>query len=223
MGPGRSAWRSALVSSIDRPPSARRVCADTRKRLILAAAEDLFAESGYHSTNTVSLAAAAGISEAMLYVHYATKEDLFREAVEHSTHARTAMLRDSLASVGRMGPAEMIEAMAERTVLACVEEKGALMAWALLEMREFAADVHRAEIGATEALWIAEIESRFGDSAAGARLSIHVAPYAAHACLAFGLWLAALRHTPETARANARQYAGGLVHVARAALCGAEA
>ena len=92
------------------------------------------------------------------------------------------------------------------------------MAWALLEMPEFAADVHRAEIGSTEALWITEIADRFGNGRSGARLSIDVVPYAAHACVAFGLWLATLRHTPATAEAHARQYAGGMVHVARAAL-----
>jgi AcrR family transcriptional regulator len=212
------AGTSAVVSSLDPASSPRRLPADQRKRQILNAAEEQFAATGYHSTNSAALAKAAGVSEANLYAHFGTKEKLFQDAVDHSTQQRLVVLRGSIASLRSLPPVGSIEGMAAATVLACVEEKGSLMAWALLEMPEFAADVHRAEIGATEALWISEIASRFGDSSAGEQLSIHVVPYAAHACLAFGLWLASLRHTPATAQAHARQYAGGIVHVARAAL-----
>jgi hypothetical protein len=39
-----------------------------------------------------------------------------------------------------------------------------------------------------------------------------------HACMAFGFWLAALRHRPATAQAHARQYAEGVVDAARMVL-----
>ena len=76
-------------------------------------------------------------------------------------------------------------------------------------MPDFAAEVYRAEIGATEALWNAETGTRFGDSLVRSGLAVHLVPYAVHACMAFGFWLAALRHKPATAQAHARQYAGG--------------
>ena len=46
----------------------------------------------------------------------------------------------------------------------------------------------------------------------------NLVPYAVHACMAFGFWLATLRHKTATAQAHARQYAGAVVKVARAVL-----
>ena len=94
----------------------------------------------------------------------------------------------------------------------------AIMAWALLETPEFAADVYRAEIGATEMMWNSEIWRRFAGSPARPALAIHLVPYVVHACMAFGLWLATLRHKAATARAHARQYAEGVVEAARMVL-----
>lgn len=210
MGTTEPAGVSALVESFDRAPSGRRMAGVERKRQILKTAEERFAATGYQGSNSTALAKAAGVSEAILYVHFVTKEKLFQEAVEHSTRERLALLRARLASLPPLPPREWVEEMAEATVLTCVEAKGSLMAWALLEMPEFGADIHRVEIGDTEALWICEIADRLGDSSAATRLSIDVVPYAAHACLAFGLWLAMLRHTPSTALAHARQYAAGI-------------
>jgi hypothetical protein len=93
-----------------------------------------------------------------------------------------------------------------------------VMAWALVEMPDFASDVYRAEIGATEALWNGEIGRRFDASPVRTRLAVHLVPYAVHTCMAFGFWLAALRHKPATAQGHARQYAEAIGHVARAVL-----
>ena len=110
--------------------------------------------------------------------------------------------------------------MAEATILACAEGEGnaSVMAWALLEMPEFASDVYRSEIGATELMWDGEIRKRFAESPLRPRLAIHLVPYVVHACMAFGLWLATLRHKAATARAHARQYAEGVVDAARMVL-----
>lgn len=48
---------------------------DARVRLIEAAI-DSFAAKGFHATTTRDIAAAAGMSQAALYVHYASKEDV---------------------------------------------------------------------------------------------------------------------------------------------------
>ena len=107
--------------------------------------------------------------------------------------------------------------MAESTVLACVDENdnASIMVWALMEMPEFANDLYRAEIGATEALWDTEIGTHLADSPLRRRLAVHLVPYAVHTYMAFGLWLATLRHKPATAQAHARQYSEAVVHVAR--------
>jgi len=187
---------------------------------LLKVAERRFAASGLASTSTIGLAKAAGISEAMLYTHFGTRQKLFQEVLERNSQDRLECLRERFYSIPELPPLECIESLAESTVLACVQEigNGCVMARGLIEMPEFAADVYRAEIGATQALWIAETGARFGDSLVRYRLVVHLVPYAVHACMAFGLWLTMLKHKPATAKAHARQYAGGIVDAARAIL-----
>jgi hypothetical protein len=129
-------------------------------------------------------------------------------------------MQERFFSMPLLAPLECVEKMAESTVMACVGDTGnaSIMAWALLEAPEFAAEVYRAEIGSVETLWVAEIGSRFADSPLRARLALHLTPYAPHACMAFGFWLATLHHKPATAREHARQYARGIGDVARANL-----
>ncbi len=190
------------------------------RQQIVRAAEEQFAASGFRSTTTAALAKAAGVREAMLHVHFGTRRKLFKEVIERNAQERVAGLRTRFLSMPKLPPLECVERMAEATVLACVGRTGdaRVMAWGLMEMPGFAADVYRVEIGDTEALWVREIATRFGDGPAGTRLAIHIVPYAVHACMAFGLWLAALRHQPATAQAHASQYAGGIRDFARGVL-----
>jgi AcrR family transcriptional regulator len=183
-------------------------------------AEKQFAASGFAATNTASVAKTAGISEAMVYIHFGTKRKLFEAAVARNTQGRLAALRERFFSIPNLPPLECIASMAESTVLACVDENdnASIVVWALMEMPEFATDLYRAEIGATEALWDNEIGTHLADSPLRRRLAVHLVPYAVHTCMAFGLWLATLRHKPATARAHARQYAEAVVNVARGVL-----
>ncbi len=193
---------------------------EQRRQRILAAAEAQFAATGLASTNTAAIAKAAGVSEMLVYIHFGTKRKLFQEAIERNSHSRVACLQERFASIPDMPPLECIQSMAELTVLACVEEIGnaSVTAWGLMEAPEFAADVYRSEIGASEALWNAEIGTRIAESRLRTRVAVHLVPYSVHACMAFGLWLATLRHKPATAQAHARQYADAVVHMARAVL-----
>jgi AcrR family transcriptional regulator len=54
-----------------------RISAADRRQQILGAALELFARDGLHGTTTKAIADAAGISEALLYRHFAGKEELF--------------------------------------------------------------------------------------------------------------------------------------------------
>jgi AcrR family transcriptional regulator len=193
--------------------------AERRQQLVTIASEQ-FLVTGFRSTTTAAIAEAAGVSEAVLYAHFATKEKLFQEALERNSQDRLANLRDRFFRIASLPPVETLESIAEATVLVCVEGTGnaGIMAWGLMELPEFAADVYRFEIGATEALWDTEIVRRFGHSRVRSRVSVHLAPYAVHACMAFGMWLATLRHKPNTAQAHAHQYAGGIADAARAVL-----
>ncbi len=57
----------------------RRVSSDERFQMIVKAASPLFARKGFDGTTTKEIAKASGISEALLYRHFASKEVLYRE------------------------------------------------------------------------------------------------------------------------------------------------
>ena len=53
----------------------------TPRRLLLAAARDLFARQDYRSTTTREIAEAAGVTEHLLFRYFGSKAGLFREAL----------------------------------------------------------------------------------------------------------------------------------------------
>lgn len=57
--------------------SSSRLTADERRSAIVAVATKVFADKGFHGTTTRELAKAAGVSEALLYKHFPSKESLF--------------------------------------------------------------------------------------------------------------------------------------------------
>jgi len=56
-----------------------RLDSDERRKAIVAAAVPLFARKGFAGTTTRELAEAAGISEALLFRHFPSKQQLYRE------------------------------------------------------------------------------------------------------------------------------------------------
>ncbi len=65
-------------------PAARksRMAADDRHRQLLRSAIDCVARNGFGGTKTKDIAAAAGVSEAILFRHFATKEDLYHAILD---------------------------------------------------------------------------------------------------------------------------------------------
>lgn len=61
----------------------RRMPAEQRRRLILRGAVRVFAKSNYRAAKVADIAAAAGVSEAMIYKHFASKKDIFLVILEH--------------------------------------------------------------------------------------------------------------------------------------------
>jgi AcrR family transcriptional regulator len=63
--------------------AAPRMAAADRRRHLVETAIRLFTEGSYHGTTTAEIARAAGVSEPILYRHFASKRDLYLEALEH--------------------------------------------------------------------------------------------------------------------------------------------
>jgi AcrR family transcriptional regulator len=58
-------------------PNIPRLSAEARKEAIIEAVRDVFADKGFEGTTTRELARAAGVSEALLYKHFPSKELLY--------------------------------------------------------------------------------------------------------------------------------------------------
>ena len=54
-----------------------RLSSEERRIAIIRAALKVFSESGFHGTTTKALAKAAGVSEALLFRHFPSKDDLY--------------------------------------------------------------------------------------------------------------------------------------------------
>lgn len=63
-------------------PVRHRLPAQERRAAIVEAAIRLFAEKGFRGTTTREIAAAVGVSEPVLYEHFATKRDLYTAIID---------------------------------------------------------------------------------------------------------------------------------------------
>jgi TetR/AcrR family transcriptional regulator, transcriptional repressor of aconitase len=71
--------------------STLRMTGDLRRQLILGAAKRCFARNGFAGTTTKSVAAAAAISEGLLFKHFPTKSALYAEILAEECEADPAM------------------------------------------------------------------------------------------------------------------------------------
>ncbi|HEV2883396.1 MAG TPA: TetR/AcrR family transcriptional regulator [Pyrinomonadaceae bacterium] len=101
--------KELLIPKLSDPPIAEagagpRMAAEDRKLQILRVAVGLFSQRGFGGTTTKEIAQAAGVSEAMVFRHFATKQELYSAILDHK-----ACSGDS------MDPAEMVaEALQEK-------------------------------------------------------------------------------------------------------------
>src|SRR3954447_26537556 len=73
--------------------STLRMTGDLRRQLILSAAKRCFARHGFSGTTTKSVAAAASISEGLLFKHFPTKSALYAEILTEACEADPALHR----------------------------------------------------------------------------------------------------------------------------------
>jgi AcrR family transcriptional regulator len=72
---------TAQQSNAETPTQASRRPRGAPRKLLLAAARDLFARQDYRSTTTREIAEAAGVTEHLLFRNFGSKAGLFREAL----------------------------------------------------------------------------------------------------------------------------------------------
>jgi len=74
-----------IASSTDNTlaPNGARMAGEERRYQILRIAVRLFSNRGFRGTTTKEIAQAAGVSEAMVFRHFATKEELYAAILDH--------------------------------------------------------------------------------------------------------------------------------------------
>jgi len=60
----------------------KRLKAEERRSQLLGIAKKLFSESGFENTTTKAIAAAAGVTEAIIFRHFASKEELYASILD---------------------------------------------------------------------------------------------------------------------------------------------
>ncbi|HEV7475617.1 MAG TPA: TetR/AcrR family transcriptional regulator [Pyrinomonadaceae bacterium] len=68
-----------------------RLSAEARKLQILRVAVSLFSQRGFVGTTTKEIAQAAGVSEAMVFRHFATKQELYSAILDHKACSGDSM------------------------------------------------------------------------------------------------------------------------------------
>lgn len=92
-----------------------RVSGEERRRQIIEAATTLFSRKGFRGTTTREIARAVGVSEAMLFKHFATKEELYAAIIEAKAHVER--LVDTVVEAAERGDdAEVLRTLAREMI-----------------------------------------------------------------------------------------------------------
>lgn len=90
-----------LADANSNPATARhRLSGSERRAAIVHAAIELFSKRGFRGTTTRELALAVGVSEPVLYQHFATKRDLYTAIVDHLIADTSARFKSHFEELG---------------------------------------------------------------------------------------------------------------------------
>ena len=83
-----------------KPQPRKRMSAATRRASIEAAATDVFAERGYRGASIDEIARRSGVTPPVLYDHFASKQDLYRQLLERHFADLRRIWRENFDSSG---------------------------------------------------------------------------------------------------------------------------
>jgi AcrR family transcriptional regulator len=90
----------------------RRLSAEERRESILEAANEVFGQRGYEHVRIDDVAAAAGISKALIYEHFASKQELYLELMNNAAMEMLGLLVAAASAPGMAGALRMENAAA---------------------------------------------------------------------------------------------------------------
>ncbi len=65
----------------------KRLSAQDRRKQLLGVAVELFSKRGFEGTTTKAIAAAAGVSEGIIFQHFASKDELYADILDYQAEA----------------------------------------------------------------------------------------------------------------------------------------
>ena len=80
-------------------PPKRRLTAEERRTAILDSALAVFSERGYHSASIDDIAGEAGVSKALIYEHFASKQELHADLIARNARELTQRVAGALSGV----------------------------------------------------------------------------------------------------------------------------
>ncbi len=92
-----------------------RLSGAERRRQIIQAAAALFSKKGFGGTTTREVARAAGVSEATVFKHFATKEELYAAIIEAKSQTRQ-ILDPAMSASGQRDDAHLLRTLARAMI-----------------------------------------------------------------------------------------------------------
>ena len=80
-------------------PTRRRLTAEERRTALLDAALSAFSARGYHNTSLDDVAREAGVSKALIYEHFASKQELYADLIARNARELTQRVAGALSGV----------------------------------------------------------------------------------------------------------------------------
>jgi AcrR family transcriptional regulator len=85
----------------------KRLTGEERRAAILDAALSVFADRGYHNSSIDDIAREGGVSKALIYEHFASKQGLYAELLEQHAGVLFSSLAEAISEAGRSAPARL--------------------------------------------------------------------------------------------------------------------
>ena len=85
----------------------KRLTGEERRAAILDSALAVFAERGYHPSSIDDIAREGGVSKALIYEHFVSKQDLYAELLEQHAGELFARLAEAISEAGTAGSARL--------------------------------------------------------------------------------------------------------------------
>jgi AcrR family transcriptional regulator len=146
-----------------------RMAAEDRRQQILEVAMQLFSQSGFRGTTTKEIALAAGVNEAIIYRHFATKSELYAAIMDHKANSpRAQQMQSTLNEAMESGDDRRVFESLAVSILEFHDQDDMAMRillYSALEGHELAEMIYRNHIAKTHRQLTDYVEKRIAEGA----------------------------------------------------------